>query len=64
MVKLFLDTDCDFTLEHVKKWGITLISMPYEIKGKEYKPYKDYKELDFHEYYNLLRKGTIPTTSA
>lgn len=64
MVKLFLDTDCDFTLEHVKKWGVTLISMPYEIKGKEFKPYKDYKELDFHEYYDILRKGTIPTTSA
>ena len=64
MVKIFLDTDCDFTLEHVKKWGITLISMPYEIKGKEFKPYKDYKSLDFHDYYDLLRKGIIPTTSA
>ncbi len=64
MVKLFLDTDCDFTLEHVKKWGVTLISMPYALKGKEIKPYKDYKELDFHEYYNTLRKGVIPTTSA
>ena len=64
MVKIFLDTDCDFTLEHVKKWGVTLISMPYEMKGIEYKPYKDYKTIDFHDYYDILRKGTIPTTSA
>lgn len=64
MVKIFLDTDCDFTLEHVKKWGVTLISMPYAMKGIEYKPYKDYKTIDFHEYYDVLRKGVIPTTSA
>lgn len=64
MVKIFLDTDCDFTLEHVKKWGVTLISMPYAMKGTEYKPYKDYKSIDFHEYYDVLRKGVIPTTSA
>jgi DegV family protein with EDD domain len=64
MVKIFLDTDCDFTLEHVKEWGVTLISMPYEMKGKEIKPYIDFETFDFHKYYDTLRKGTIPTTSA
>lgn len=64
MIKLFLDSDCDFSLEDAKKFGATLISMPYEIKGVEYKPYKDSKTIDFHEYYSILRKGIIPTTSA
>ena len=64
MVKLFLDSDCDFTLEQAKKLGASLISMPYDIKGKEFKPYVDTKTIDFHEYYNTLRKGIIPTTSA
>jgi len=64
MVKLFLDTDCDFTLEDAKKYGATLISMPYSVKGKEIKPYVDFKTFDFHEYNEMLRKGIIPTTSA
>lgn len=64
MVKLFLDSDCDFTLEQAKKFGATLISMPYEVKGKEIKPYIDFESFDSHKYNDMLRKGIIPTTSA
>ena len=64
MIRLFIDTDCDFTLEDAKKWDATLISMPYEMKGKEIKPYVDFEKFDDKKYYDTLRKGTIPTTSA
>ena len=64
MVKVFIDSDSDFTLEQAKQYNATLISMPYEIKGKEVKPYIDFETFDAHKYYDTLRKGIIPTTSA
>ena len=64
MLKLFIDSDSDFTLEQAKEWNATLISMPYEIKGKEIKPYIDFEKFDGKTYYDTLRKGIIPTKSA
>ena len=64
MVKVFIDSDSDFTLEQAKQYNAALISMPYEIKGKEVKPYIDFETFDAHKYYDTLRKGVIPTTSA
>ena len=64
MLKIFIDSDSDFTLEDAKKYNATLISMPYEIKGKEIKPYIDFEKFDGKKYYDTLRKGVIPTTSA
>ena len=64
MVKVFIDSDSDFTLEDAKKYNATLISMPYEMKGKEIKPYIDFEKFDGKKYYDTLRKGVIPTTSA
>ena len=64
MLKVFIDSDSDFTLEDAKKYNATLISMPYEMKGKEIKPYVDFEKFDGKKYYDTLRKGVIPTTSA
>ena len=64
MLKVFIDSDSDFTLEDAKKYNATLISMPYEMKGKEIKPYVDFEKFDCKKYYDTLRKGVIPTTSA
>ena len=38
--------------------------MPYTINGKEIKPYVDFDEFDYHQFYDTLRGGTVPTTSA
>lgn len=64
MTRLFLDSDCEFTPEECKELNATLISMPYNIKGKEYIPYVDYKEFNSHEFFEILRGGVLPTTSA
>ena len=64
MVKVFIDSDSDFSLDDAKRMDATLISMPYEMKGKEVKPYVDFETFDAHKYYETLRKGIIPTTSA
>lgn len=64
MIKLYTDTDTDITLEEAKKLGIELISMPYTIDEKETYPYEDYEEFDSKAFYNILRKGVVPKTSA
>ena len=64
MLKLFTDTDCDVTPEIAAKYGYSLISMPYSIEGKTVYPSEDFESFDFHAFYDLLRKGTIPNTSA
>ena len=64
MYTLFTDTDCDITPEIAAQYGYKLISMPYTIEGKQVFPYVDFEKFDYKEFYNKLRKGIIPTTSA
>ena len=64
MYTLFTDTDCDITPEIAKRYGYKLISMPYTIEGKQVFPYVDFKDFEYKEFYNRLRKGVVPTTSA
>lgn len=64
MYTLFTDTDTDITPEIAKRYGYKLISMPYTIEGKEIYPYVDFDKFDYHAFYDRLRKGVIPTTSA
>ena len=64
MYTLFTDTDCDITPEIAARYGYKLISMPYTIEGEQVSPYVSFKEFNYKEFYNRLRKGVIPTTSA
>ena len=61
---LFTDTDTDITPEVAKEYGYHLIYMPYTVDGKDVYPYRDFDEFNAHEFYESLRKGTLPTTSA
>ena len=64
MVVLFTDTDTDLTPKEAEKYGYHLISMPYNIDGQEVYPYVDFEEFDSHAFYQRLREGTLPNTSA
>ena len=64
MYTLFTDTDTDITPEIAARYGYKLISMPYTIEGQQVFPYVDFKEFDYKTFYNKLRSGIIPTTSA
>ena len=64
MYSIFVDTDCDITPEIAAKYGFKLISMPYNADGKEIFPYVDFKKFDYKEFYNMLRSGVLPSTSA
>ena len=62
---IFVDTDMDFTPEICKKYDFKLISMPYSFSDKEtVYPYVDFEEFQAHEFFERLRKGEMPTTSA
>ena len=64
MLKLFTDTDCDVTPAIAAEYGYNLILMPYAVDGKLVTPYKDWDTFDHKAFYDMLRAGTIPTTSA
>ena len=64
MYVLFTDTDTDIIPSQAKELGYHLISMPYNIDGNDIYPYEDFEEFDYHSFYDLLRKGTLPKTSA
>lgn len=64
MLTFFSDTDCDITPKECAEYGIKLISMPYTVGDKVIRPYEDWKEFDAHAFYDMLRRGTMPTTSA
>ena len=64
MLKLFTDTDTDTTPEIAKKYGYSLISMPYSIDGETFYPYESWESFDAHEFYDRLRAGLIPKTSS
>lgn len=64
MFQLFTDTDTDITPIVAKKYGYKLISMPYIVNGEEVYPYESFDEFDAQAFYDMLRKGTLPTTCA
>ena len=64
MLTLFTDTDCDMTPALAKEFGYKFIPMPYAVEGKLITPYVDWQTFDYKAFYDMLRAGTIPTTSA
>ena len=64
MLKLFTDTDTDVTPSLARELGYQLMIMPYTIDDNEVYPYLDSDEFDFKTYYETLRKGALPKTSA
>lgn len=64
MWTFFTDTDSDVTPEVASRYGFKLISMPYSIDAKTIYPYEDFDTFDPKPFYDMLRGGVIPTTSA
>ena len=64
MLTLYTDTDTDITPAVAAEYGYKLISMPYSIDAKTIHPYVDFTEFDSRAFYDILRSGVLPTTSA
>lgn len=60
----FTDTDTDITPEVAAEYGYKLISMPYSVDARTVYPFVDYDVYDSHAFYDSLRNGAMPTTSA
>ena len=65
MLKLYTDSDTDVTPAVAKAHGYSgYIPMPYSVDAKTVRPYVDFETFDCHGFYDMLRAGTLPTTSA
>ena len=65
MLKLYTDSDTDVTPAVAKEHGYSgYISMPYSVDAKTIHPYEDFETFDCHAFYDMLRSGVLPTTSA
>ena len=64
MLTLYTDTDTDITPAIAAEYGYKLISMPFTVDGKTIYPYEDSPDFDMHAFYDSLRGGVLPTTSA
>ena len=64
MLKIYTDTDTDITPAEAAEYGYKLISMPYSVDAKTTYPYVDFQTFDGHAFYDMLRGGVLPTTSA
>ena len=64
MLTLFTDTDTDITPAVAAQYGYKLISMPYSVDAKTIYPYVDFDVFDSRSFYDMLRSGVLPTTSA
>ena len=64
MLTLYTDTDTDITPAVAAEYGYKLISMPYSVDAKTVYPYVDFEQFDARGFYDLLRSGVLPTTSA
>ena len=60
----FTDTDTDITPEVASLYGYKLISMPYSVDARPVYPFVDYESFDSKAFYDMLRGGALPTTSA
>ena len=57
------DSDSDLPFHLQQELDIPYVSMPYTLNGKEY--FDDLGQtLDFKSYYDMMRAGATPTTSA
>ncbi len=63
MSVFFIDSNSELWYDKVEKLGIEYISMPYTLDDTEY--YYDMgKNTDFKAFYDKVRKGSMPITSA
>ena len=63
MYQLFCDSNCELWHTVAAEYGLKIIRMPYVLDGVEY--YYDLGEkTDFKHFYERMRAGAVPTTSA
>lgn len=57
------DSCCDLNPDQIEDFGIEVIPLSFQIKGKEYHNYADEREMKTHDFYDLLRNKEVSVTS-
>ena len=61
---ILTDSSADLTAELVAQLDVQVLPLSYNMEGKIVYNYPDNREMDPHEFYDLLRAGKTATTSA
>ena len=61
---ILTDSCADLTAELVEQLDVQVLPLSYDMEGKIVYNYPDNREMDPHEFYELLRAGKTATTSA
>jgi len=61
---ILTDSCADLTAELVEQLDVQVLPLSYNMDGKIVYNYPDNREMDPHEFYDLLRAGKMATTSA
>lgn len=63
MYQLFCDTNCELWHTEAEKYGLRVIRMPYVLDGEEHE-YDLGAHTDFKHFFDRMREGAVPVTSA
>lgn len=63
MYQLFCDSNCELWHTEAKELGLCIIRMPYVLDGEEY-AYDLGENTDFKHFFDRMREGAVPVTSA
>ena len=61
---ILTDSSADLSAEMVREAGVTVLPLSFTIQGGTYQNTPDNREMDPHQFYELLRNGHTATTSA
>ena len=61
---IMTDSCCDLTAQLADELGIVVLPLTLLMDGQEYRNYLDGREIAPKDFYNRIRSGSIPTTSA
>ncbi len=60
---LMTDATCDLPASVLEDQGVGVIPMEFTLDGKVYHHFPDAREMGFHDFYEKVRQGFMPTTS-
>ena len=61
---LMTDSSCDLTDELARELNLCVVPLSVHMGGKTYRNYLDGREISFHDFYDAVRGGEMPTSSA
>ena len=61
---LMTDSCCDLPAELAEELELEVLPLRLELKGQVYRNYLDGREIGFQDFYNQVRSGELPVTSA